>query len=127
MAILLTTHYLDEAEQLCDRIAIMHEGRIVALDTPEGLLGGLGDEVAELRVAGDAGDALARLRASGLAGEDAFSVGSTVTVPLHDWSRGEAHAAVAASDVPALSLITRPPTLDDVYLRLTGSELADAA
>jgi ABC-2 type transport system ATP-binding protein len=127
MAILLTTHYLDEAEQLCDRIAIMHEGRIVALDTPEGLLAALGDEVAELRVANDAPAALAMLRATGLAGHDAFSVGSTVTVPLHDWSRAEAHAAVSASDVPALSLITRPPTLDDVYLRLTGASFADAA
>ena len=42
MTILLTTHYLDEAEQLCDRVAIVSEGRIVALDTPAALLAGLG-------------------------------------------------------------------------------------
>ena len=53
MTILLTTHYLDEAEQLCDRVAIVHEGRIVALDTPAALLAGIGREIVELRVAGD--------------------------------------------------------------------------
>ena len=55
MTILLTTHYLDEAERLCDRVAIIHAGRIVALDTPAALLAGLGREIVELRVDGDAG------------------------------------------------------------------------
>ena len=48
--ILLTTHYLDEAERLCDRLAIMHEGRIVALDTPHALRADLGERIVELRV-----------------------------------------------------------------------------
>src|SRR5262245_1403141 len=47
VTILLTTHYLDEAERLCDRIAIIHTGRIVALDTPAALLAGLGQELIE--------------------------------------------------------------------------------
>lgn len=55
--VLLTTHYLDEAERLCDRVGIMHAGRIVALDSPGQLLAGLGGEVLELRV--DAGPAAA--------------------------------------------------------------------
>jgi ABC-2 type transport system ATP-binding protein len=42
--ILLTTHYLEEAERLCDRVAIMHDGEIVALDTPEALLAGRGSD-----------------------------------------------------------------------------------
>src|SRR2546421_12419566 len=84
ITILLTTHYLDEAERLSDRIAIIHAGRIVALDTPRALLSMLGQEIVELRVNGDAATALALLRARGIAGEDAFTVGSTLTVPLHD-------------------------------------------
>jgi ABC-2 type transport system ATP-binding protein len=52
MTVLLTTHYLDEAERLCDRVAIIHAGRIVALDTPQALLDGLGRELVELRVGG---------------------------------------------------------------------------
>ena len=61
LTILLTTHYLDEAEKLCDRLAIIHEGRIVALDTPAALLAGLGREIVELRVSGGLA-ALARHR-----------------------------------------------------------------
>src|SRR5919108_654635 len=76
MTILVTTHYLDEAERLCDRIAIMHAGRIVALDTPAALRAGLGRELIELHVDHDLTAALASLRAHGLAGEDAFAVGS---------------------------------------------------
>ena len=67
LTILLTTHYLDEAERLCDRVAIMHSGEIVALDTPERLRAGLGSELVELRVDGDATAALASLRAHGIA------------------------------------------------------------
>ena len=102
MTILLTTHYLDEAERLCDRVAIMHAGRIVALDTPAALLAGLGAEILELRVDGDAGAALASLRARGLAGDDAFAVGSTVTVPLHEpTGRRDAIAAIDDAGVAA--------------------------
>src|SRR5207249_7922663 len=53
MTILLTTHYLDEAERLADRIAIMRSGRIVALGTPEELVAGLGDRILEMRIRGD--------------------------------------------------------------------------
>ena len=86
MTVLLTTHYLDEAERLCDRVAIIHAGRIVALDTPRTLLGKLGRELIELRVDGDVASALASLRSHGIAGDDAFAVGSRLTVPLHDRS-----------------------------------------
>jgi ABC-2 type transport system ATP-binding protein len=123
--ILLTTHYLDEAERLCDRIAIMHAGRIVALDTPAALLAELGRELVELQVRGRINAALAALRTRGI-GDDAFAVGSRLTVPLHDRS---AHEALAVVDELAIaeSVATRRPTLDDVYLRLTGEKLAAAA
>src|SRR5579862_2883556 len=78
--ILLTTHYLDEAERLCDRLAIMHEGAIVALDRPAALRAGLGDKLVELRAADNPALALDTLRASGLAGGDAFSVGATISI-----------------------------------------------
>ena len=65
--ILVTTHYLDEAERLCDRIAIIHSGRIVALDRPAALRAGLGREIVELRVNGHAHEALESLRRRGLA------------------------------------------------------------
>jgi ABC-2 type transport system ATP-binding protein len=126
MTVVLTTHYLDEAERLCDRVAIIHAGRIVALDTPEALLGTLGSELLELRVDGDPAAALSVLRAGGVAAEDAFSVGGTLTVPLHG---SPAHAAVVAVGELGLTtteLTTRRPSLDDIYLRLTGGRLAAA-
>jgi ABC-2 type transport system ATP-binding protein len=124
--ILLTTHYLDEAERLCDRVAIMHEGKIVALDAPGALLAGLGEQLVELRLDGDVRAALASLRARGVAGDDAFSVGSTLTVPLRNRTAADALAAVNELGV-ATAVGTRRPTLDDVYLRLTGASLLHAA
>src|SRR5438105_4613483 len=71
MTIVLTTHYLDEAERLCDRVAVMRLGEIVALDTPAALLAGLGREIVELRVAGDGQSGLAVLQAQGIADDSA--------------------------------------------------------
>jgi len=126
MTVLLTTHYLDEAERLCDRVAIIHAGRIVALDTPAALLAQLGRELVELHVDGSVSSALASLRDRGVAGHDAFAVGSRLTVPLHEHSSGEAIAAIHQLGL-AGAISARQPTLDDVYLRLTGDSLAAAA
>src|SRR4051794_834520 len=79
MTIVLTTHYLDEAERLCDRIAVVHEGRIVGLDTPEALLADLGRELLELRVLRDPEAALDALRGAGVAGPHALPVGAPLT------------------------------------------------
>jgi ABC-2 type transport system ATP-binding protein len=127
MTIVLTTHYLEEAQRLCDRVAIVHAGQIAAIDTPTALLAGLGDELLELRVDGAVELALAALGAHGVAAADAFVVGSTLTVPLHDLSAGDAVAAVARAGLATNDIRTRRPTLDDVYLRLTGEALAAAA
>jgi len=126
LTILLTTHYLDEAERLCDRVAVMHDGRIVALDRPQLLRRELGSELVELQVPDDLPAVLAVLRANGIAAEDAFAVGSTLTVPLRDLSAREAVAAISDLGV-ATAISAREPTLDDVYLRLTGDRLAPAA
>ncbi len=123
MTILLTTHYLDEAERLCDRVAIMHTGRIVALGTPAELRSGLGREIVELRVEREVGAALTSLRSHGLAGDDAFAVGSTLTVPLHEQTAGDVIAAIGDLGL-ATAISTRRPTLDDVYLQLTGDRIA---
>jgi ABC-2 type transport system ATP-binding protein len=126
MTVLLTTHYLDEAERLCDRVAIIHAGRIVAQDSPEELLRALGRELIEVRLDGSVSDAIAALRSRGVAGDDAFAVGARVTVPLHDLAAADAIAAVHELRLGG-EVGVRRPTLDDVYLRLTGDSLAPAA
>ena len=124
MTTVLTTHYLDEAERLCDRVAIVHEGRIVALDRPPALLAGLGDEIVELRVDRDPVGALAALRRRGVADGNAFAVGSTLTVPVAGAGARDAIAAITDLGIETATVTTRKPTLDDVYLQLTGSRLA---
>jgi ABC-2 type transport system ATP-binding protein len=126
MTTVLTTHYLDEAEKLCDRVAIVHAGRIVALDTPGALRATLGREIVEVRVEGHAEGLLRSLRSDGIAGPDGFAIGSTLTLPVRDGTAARRLAAIAAYG-PTSSVATRAPTLDDVYLRLTGDRLAAAA
>lgn len=123
MATVLTTHYLDEAERLCDRIAIVHQGAIVALDAPRTLLEQFGTEILELRVMGDPHGALDTLRAANVAGKTAFAVGSTLTIPLDRPASAVMDTALEL-DIDTEAVTTRRPTLDDVYLQLTGTSLA---
>ena len=123
LTILVTTHYLDEAQRLCDRVAIIHEGSLVALDTPPALLAGLGEQILEFRVDGDPQRALASLTERGIAEGDAFAIGARLTVPLHDVALTDALAIIDAERMRASELATRAPTLDDVYLELTRSTL----
>jgi ABC-2 type transport system ATP-binding protein len=127
MTILVTTHYLDEAQRLCDRVAIIHQGQIVALDSPEALLAGLGREILEFRVEGSTEAALGALRARGVARGDAFAVGARVTVPLHEHAPTDALAVIDQERLRVSEITTRIPTLDDVYLELTGARIGEAA
>jgi ABC-2 type transport system ATP-binding protein len=126
LSVLLTTHYLDEAERLCDRIGIMHDGRIVACGSPAELLETIGDEVLELRTGTERGaaDVLDVLRAHGIAGRDALIVGRTVSVPIRRSLDRDIATVIASLSLPTVSRTTRPPHLDDVYLRLTGERIA---
>jgi ABC-2 type transport system ATP-binding protein len=125
MTTLLTTHYLDEAQRLCDRIAIVSAGRIVALDTPRGLVEALGSDILEIRVDGDPVAALALLRSREVTDGDGIVVGSTLTMPVRHRSLSATRALVEQL-LPTSTLTVRPPGLDDVYLRLTGNEIAAA-
>jgi ABC-2 type transport system ATP-binding protein len=127
MTIVVTTHYLDEAQRLADRVAIIHQGEIVALDSPKALLAGLGHEILEFRVDGSAEGAVDALRDRGVARGDSFAIGARVTVPLHDHAATEALAAINEERLRVSEIATRVPTLDDVYLQLTGGRIEEAA
>jgi ABC-2 type transport system ATP-binding protein len=125
--IVLTTHYLDEAERLCDRVAIVHTGEIVALDSPRALLDTLGEQILEFHADEEPHAALAALKRERIAGGDAFVVGGRITVPLHGASASDALAAIERLAIRARDISTRVPSLDDVYLQRTGADLAEAA
>ena len=120
--ILMTTHYLDEAERLCDRIAIIDDGRIVACDAPANLLAALGPEVLELRVE-QPERAEHLLVDAGVAPEDILAIGTTVTVVLHEHSGEGLVEMLRERSFLLRSVTTRRPAFDDVYLRLTGGRI----
>ncbi|MDQ1519105.1 MAG: type transport system ATP-binding protein [Actinomycetota bacterium] len=126
--ILLTTHYMEEADQLCNRVAIMDHGRILALDTPSALKRSLHvDTIVVVRAEGDSAVLAQRLQ------EDVEGVTSTRIVEggveLHVRSgqrlvlRIVAATETAGFDVADLSV--SEPTLENVFIDLTGKELRD--
>jgi len=126
--ILLTTHYMEEADQLCNRVAVMDHGRILALDTPGSLKRSIGADTI-VTVSADGGlDELARLLEARVPGvTHAKRVDSTVQLGVKG-SRGVLPAVVTAAEqggftVTDLSLAE--PTLETVFINLTGKELRD--
>jgi ABC-2 type transport system ATP-binding protein len=124
--VLLTTHYMEEAERLCDRIAIVDRGKVIALDTPAGLIARLGAEhVLEIET-GSLPD-LAKLR--GLV--DVFDLrvdGHTVSLTVR-----EVHRAIpalltelTAQQVALTRLTTHHATLEDVFVAMTGRHLRES-
>jgi ABC-2 type transport system ATP-binding protein len=127
--VLLTTHYMEEAERLCDRVAIMDHGAMIALGSPRELIGSLGAEhVVEYTIAGDgAPEALdGELRA--LEGVRVVRTsGSVVSLTV-----AELHRTLPAlmglferRGVALASLTTHHATLEDVFVSLTGRHIRD--
>ena len=119
MTIFLTTHYLEEAEQLCDRIAIMDHGRLIALGSTQELKGRLAGGMAyEIEFGGDAERYAAVLREMACVREVAVT-GQTVCVGLEHWEcLSEVIGALNGAEVRRISL--RERTLEEVFISLTG-------
>jgi ABC-2 type transport system ATP-binding protein len=126
--ILLTTHYMEEADQLCDRLAIMDHGKILALDTPSGLKASVGaDSIVTVRATGDL-DALSELLQ-----REIPAVSSSTRVD----SSLQLHVKGASSVLPPIvtaaerggfevqDLSVAEPTLETVFINLTGKDLRD--
>jgi len=126
--VFLTTHYLDEADALCDRVAIMDYGQIVAEGTPRELKRAVSGDVVRLRVASEPERALELMKQQEFVREARLEGG---VVHLHV-DRGESAipAILRLLDMTGLQLTTfelHRPSLDDVFLRQTGRSLRDSA
>jgi len=133
VTLVLTTHYMDEAEQLCDRLVVMDGGRIVAEGSPRGLIDEYATrEVLELRLhrgaLGETADAVAREDASALASIDGIGdrnevLPDRILIYAHD---GEAALSeVHRRGIEPVGSLVRRSSLEDVFLRLTGRTLID--
>ncbi|WP_018770229.1 MULTISPECIES: ABC transporter ATP-binding protein [unclassified Arthrobacter] len=122
VTLILTTHYMDEAEQLCDRLIVVDKGRIMAEGSPAQLIRGHSTrEVVELRFGSERNAAIAS-RLEGI-GERLEVLPDRVLMYAHD---GEsALEQVSARGLRPLTSLVRRSSLEDVFLRLTGRSLID--
>ncbi|WP_318207802.1 MULTISPECIES: ABC transporter ATP-binding protein [unclassified Streptomyces] len=121
VTVLLVTHFMEEAQRLCDRIAVLDQGRIAALDTPEGLIGRAAAAKVISFAADTALDAEA-LRALPGAASVATADGRTVVSGTEETVAAFV-SLLARRGVTAGQLRVADATLDDAYLDLTGAEL----
>jgi ABC-2 type transport system ATP-binding protein len=129
--VLLTTQYLDEADQLADRVTIIDRGQAIATGTPEELKGLAGRDVVEVRVRHEADVKDVHAVLSALGPEPARVDGPTrrITVPVVDGSDrlAEAVRVLAERHLDLDDIGLRRPTLDEVFLTLTGNPVDEAA
>ena len=116
ISVIITTHYMEEADRLCDRIAIVDHGKVVVLDTPENLKRELGGDIVKLEIKGPdlkAVEALPYVKKVEVKGSSVFL---TVT-------DAGSHIQEILSLVGRVSTAElRPPSLDDVFMHYTGRE-----
>jgi lipooligosaccharide transport system ATP-binding protein len=120
--LLLTTHYMEEAAQLCDQIVVLDHGRVIARGTPRELVSkNVAPRVVEVQGIETAADDVVRI-ARPLA-QDVEAVGDRVLIYAADGE--EIASKIRDAGVPHQALILREATLEDVFLRLTGHALVD--
>jgi len=119
MTIILTTHYMEEAEKLCDRIAIIDRGKIIALDTPKNLTHALGGDVVMLKGSGIRLDAVRKLPFV----KKVEKRDKTVRLTVEDAATHLQELLRTAGDVDSVE--SRSPDLNDVFLHVTGREIRE--
>jgi ABC-2 type transport system ATP-binding protein len=124
MTIFLTTQYLEEADTLADRVGIIASGRLMAEGAPSALKHAVGHDVIVAEVDGDGTRALETLRSFEEL-EPAWSADGTITVSTIDGpaALGTVAVALGRSGLHIRSLTMRTPTLDDVFMEMTGSRI----
>jgi ABC-2 type transport system ATP-binding protein len=132
--ILLTTHYMQEAESLCDRVAIMHEGRVIACDSPSKLISGLkAKRIVEVEALNAGPEVVSKIqgldlveRVSKIEGAEG-SLASTIRIHTEDPDHvmNEVIEVMRQNSARILAISPSEPTLEDVFMTLTGRGLAE--
>jgi ABC-2 type transport system ATP-binding protein len=133
VTVILTTHYMEEADELCDRIAIIDHGRIAATGRPAELKEALGGDIITVTAAGGGAKRLEAARAAVAALPGVMDASATdgallVTARMGDTLIPAVVGACSAAGVALRAVDLRVPTLNDVFLKHTGTDLrAEAA
>jgi len=127
VTILLTTHYMEEADYLCGRVAIMDRGKVIALDSPAKLKRSIGKlEIIEMKAKGISSNLPAELRKlKGVKKVARTSEGLRVLTPVADEVVARAVTLASFAGVRIDSMNVIQPTLEDVFIKLTGKTLRD--
>lgn len=119
--VMLTTHYMEEAQAMCNRVGIIDAGRIIALDTPENMIDSLGGDIVAISAPGPP---LETIRALPYV-SDVKTAGATMEITMKS---AHLHLAELLSLIPdVLSVEMRKPTLNDVFIKLTGRDMREDA
>ncbi len=124
ITIILTTHYMDEADKLCERVAIIDMGKIIALDTPQKLKEDLGGDVITIK-SPDVDKIYSKIKASWV--KNIESNGGFVTINLENAEKHitEIVSLSSHNNIDIESLSIHKPTLEDVFLNFTGKTIRD--
>ena len=130
VTVVLTTHYLDEADALSDRVMVMDDGRIVADDTPDALKARISGDVVTLGLAAESDRAQAeRVVREAVAVREVVQTEAALLVTVDEGAVAVAPLlrALDAAALSPTSITVNRPTLDDVFLTLTGRSLREEA
>jgi ABC-2 type transport system ATP-binding protein len=128
LTVLITTHYMDEADRLCDRIAIVDHGKLVALDSPRALKAGIpGSSVIEAQFLNAPADWQRTLNGLAAVNSVQSEAANMYRILTDDGSRTTTDLVETAvkSNVAIKSLTVQTTTLDDVFVHFTGRQLRD--
>jgi ABC-2 type transport system ATP-binding protein len=120
--VVLVTHFMDEAERLCDRLAVVDEGRIVAQGSPRDLIAGLGVEP-RVRFTANASELVFLEAVAGVS--RVTREGGEAVVHGRGPILARVASALAEHDIDPLNLRAEQPSLEDVFMALTGKQLRD--
>jgi ABC-2 type transport system ATP-binding protein len=126
LTILLTTHYLEEADQLADRLAIVSQGKVVVEGTPGELKAGLRGDAVHVEVETGVVEEAQRVLAAVGASPEQVLEGRTIVSRVENGGRALPGiiSALETAGIPVASVSLSRPSLDDVYLHFTGREFA---
>jgi ABC-2 type transport system ATP-binding protein len=124
ITIILTTHYMEEADRLCSRVAIIDHGKIIALDTPQNLKDGIGGDVVTIR-SPDPAAVIATLTEPWITRAEQHNDDVIVSLQHAEQHISTIVTLLNTHHVPIQSLAIHKPTLEDVFLSFTGKTIRE--